>query len=367
MRMTKGLCVVGCLLAGLFVRGTRAYAEASAASGTESATRAPVECAPATSQPASNIVLIRLGDRFAVTQRDYDVWMRRTTVNDYRGYTNAAMGRLTALRLFELYLDEHPELVSQELLDAKIKLAMKNMKVKTLEELDKKLKSQGTSLRMLRRELRAHLGRSELIRQAEAKAKDEAYLKKRFEQAPREFDGTTVACRRILLRTAPHETSAEKAAKRARLAKIREDLLAGRRTWEECVVESEGPKKRQNGYMGYIPRHGAKSEWFGEVLFALKENEISEVVETDSGFHLIQVVEHKPGSGKFDKQTKRNIQLWLHQEVFSQIHDAMKKKYPVAGVRSPLPPAHLREALARQAASVPASQPATVPARSTGS
>jgi peptidyl-prolyl cis-trans isomerase C len=56
------------------------------------------------------------------------------------------------------------------------------------------------------------------------------------------------------------------------------------------------PSAQAGGDLGYFPRHGVMDEAFAAAAFELEPGEISEVVETEFGYHVIQCTERKPGS-----------------------------------------------------------------------
>jgi len=320
------------------------------------ATSTSAEIATPASRPASEILLVRLGDTTAITQADYDYHMRNADVDDYARLTDGAMSYLVAQRLFELYLEQHPDLVPQERIEAMLERSKKRLRVSTLDELDTKLRLRRSSLEDLKREHRVLVGRSTLIARGEKEGKDEAIVKKMFDADPSAFDNTRVAVRHIVIRSRVYDTPKERAKQRARLAKIREALVSGSKTWEECVTESEASQFR-NGYLGYLQRHSVGSDAVGQAIFAIKKGDLSEIIETRNGFQLIEVMDRKEGTRTLNKRAKRNIQLWLQQMPFNEIQLEMERKYPIVGVQPPGPPSHLLDILKQRAMSAPASAP----------
>ncbi len=58
---------------------------------------------------------------------------------------------------------------------------------------------------------------------------------------------------------------------------------------------SEGPSKANGGDLGLFPQ-GRMVATFDEAVFAMQEGEVSNIVKTDFGFHIIQLVEIQPTS-----------------------------------------------------------------------
>ncbi len=53
---------------------------------------------------------------------------------------------------------------------------------------------------------------------------------------------------------------------------------------------------------------------FEEAAFALKSGEVSDIVETRFGYHLIKVVDKKPGSTMSYEEVKDNLNQYMKQQ-----------------------------------------------------
>jgi peptidyl-prolyl cis-trans isomerase D len=90
--------------------------------------------------------------------------------------------------------------------------------------------------------------------------------------------------------------------------------------------EDEGSAK-SGGDLDFVGP-GATVKPFEEVLFKLKENEISGVVESEFGFHIIKLVAIKPGTGGAPEQRKAShilIKAPAEAVDFAQAKDALTK------------------------------------------
>jgi len=90
-----------------------------------------------------------------------------------------------------------------------------------------------------------------------------------------------------------------RAAKRELAEKIRKDLIAGADFAEMAQKHSGCPSKQKGGDLGEFPR-GKMVPAFDKAAFSQKVNEIGPVVETEFGFHIIQVTEKKAAGEKSD-------------------------------------------------------------------
>ena len=77
------------------------------------------------------------------------------------------------------------------------------------------------------------------------------------------------------------------------MQRVRNDIVVGGRDFGTMAyLFSEDGSKANNGDLGYISRDQVVAE-FAAVAFRMKLNEVSEVFETEFGFHILQVLEKK--------------------------------------------------------------------------
>lgn len=85
----------------------------------------------------------------------------------------------------------------------------------------------------------------------------------------------------------------EKKAVRAKLEAIRERVIKGEDFGTLAYLYSEDPgSAKQNGELGLVAR-GALVPEFASVAFSIKPGEVSEIVESDFGYHIIQLIEKR--------------------------------------------------------------------------
>ncbi len=91
----------------------------------------------------------------------------------------------------------------------------------------------------------------------------------------------------ILIRTRPDMSTEERTAARRRAEALRARLVAGQ-PWDVANQENDDPAaKRANGSLGVIER-GQMIPAFDTAAFALQPGELSEVVETQYGYHVVR-------------------------------------------------------------------------------
>ncbi len=104
-----------------------------------------------------------------------------------------------------------------------------------------------------------------------------------------------VRARHILVRFDTAEPSTLESA-RTRASALRERIVAGEAFEEVARAESEDPgSKERGGDLGFFPR-GVNAPALEDAAFALAPGDLSEIVKSDFGFHIVRVEEHQPAS-----------------------------------------------------------------------
>ncbi len=105
-----------------------------------------------------------------------------------------------------------------------------------------------------------------------------------------------VMARHILVAVAPDATPEAKAAARARVDEIaREVKEPGADFAAVAAARSDCPSgAKTGGNLGFFPRRGSVAEAIAAAAFALEPGQISDVVQSNDGFHIIQVMYKRP-------------------------------------------------------------------------
>lgn len=160
------------------------------------------------------------------------------------------------------------------------------------------LEAQGMSISAFREMIRTDARRQQLQNQYLAKHRQNASSITVTEREMREFyeqnraslgnRPATVTFEQVVLR--PRAADSARAAARTRAEQLLDSLRNHDANFEELARRhSDDPgSSEQGGDLGWF-RRGQMVEAFEDAVFSLREGEISDVVETDFGFHIIRV------------------------------------------------------------------------------
>jgi peptidyl-prolyl cis-trans isomerase C len=134
-----------------------------------------------------------------------------------------------------------------------------------------------------------------------------------FDANPQYFDTTQVRARHILIMVpadaSPDTVAAARARAEALLARVRagEDFatLASRYSGDKASAA-------RGGDLGFTTR-GRFIKPFEDAAFALRPGEVSDVVPTPFGFHIIQVVDRREGHLDYDELLAQRIRVVIAQ------------------------------------------------------
>jgi peptidyl-prolyl cis-trans isomerase C len=136
-----------------------------------------------------------------------------------------------------------------------------------------------------------------------------------YDKNPKMFaQPESVHARHILVAGDSKDTEKVKAEKRAKAEDIRKQLLAGADFAELAVKNSDCPSKQKGGDLGTFAR-GQMVKPFEDAAFSQAPKAIGPVVETDFGYHIIQVLEHHVSrTVKLDAELKKRLMGFLERK-----------------------------------------------------
>ena len=110
---------------------------------------------------------------------------------------------------------------------------------------------------------------------------------------------------------------------------VLEQLKAGKDFSEIAKEKSTGPSAAQGGDLGYLSK-GTIIPEIEEVVFALELEELSEVIKTDFGFHILKITEKKTETIKVLEEVKEDIIQTLlpdkQKVAFENLLEELKSK-----------------------------------------
>ena len=118
---------------------------------------------------------------------------------------------------------------------------------------------------------------------------------------------------RIWIKMKPNDEESKKNQARKKIETIQKKIKQGEDFGTLAKTYSEGPAAKSNGNLGYIER-GFMEKPFEDAAFSLKVGEVSRILETQSGYHLIKVTDKKPAG------------IIPYKEVLPMIERQLKKE-----------------------------------------
>jgi len=132
-----------------------------------------------------------------------------------------------------------------------------------------------------------------------------------------------VDVRHIFIAVGPEDTQETKAQKMKQAEKIREQVTASQgKDFEKVAAEvSDCPSKAKGGKLGILSR-GQAVKPFEDAAFNQKVGEVGPVVETQFGYHVIEVLDHMDASKAPLSEVKEKIAQRLTEQKKEQAFHA---------------------------------------------
>ena len=175
-------------------------------------------------------------------------------------------------------------------------------------------------------------------------------LQQLFTSSPDVFDGSMVRARHILFTPGTDKAKQEEAAGKLRGIKqvieqeaakavaaapatsdpLQKEQIRAQKTDELFAAfatrDSLCPSKKDGGDLNFFPRAGAMVEPFAKTAFEMKPFQMSDVVATEFGYHLILVTARKPGTTKKFEEVKEDVKLLYAMKLREAVLAQMKPK-----------------------------------------
>jgi peptidyl-prolyl cis-trans isomerase C len=199
---------------------------------------------------------------------------------------------------------------------------LKDSLTKRKQKLEDFLKESGQTEEQVRLEIVARLQWSAF---AKARLGDDV-IKKYYDENKTFFDKVAVRASHILLRVAPTAKAEDRQKAQTTLLTLRQEIMAGKLDFAEAAKKySECPSKVNGGDIGFFPYKFVVLEPFAKAAFAMKVGEVSGVVQTDYGMHLIKVTDRNNGEQSNFDRIKEEVREIAAQEMQANLLEAQRK------------------------------------------
>ena len=234
-----------------------------------------------------------------------------------------ALELLIRRQLLDQKIKEANVLVSdEEVIDKIREIASGPGQLLSLEEVKKQIEQYGQNFDDVKDDVRKGLSRNKFMEMQWAGkiSVTEEDAKKHYDENLKRFETPEqVRASHILIAVAPTDPNTDPNQAKAKARAKAEDLLKqiknGADLAELAKAHSTCPSAPNGGDLGFFPR-GQTTPPFEKVAFELAVGQVSDVVETEYGFHIIKVTEHKDAGVVPFEQAKDDIikQLTLKKQ-----------------------------------------------------
>jgi peptidyl-prolyl cis-trans isomerase C len=135
----------------------------------------------------------------------------------------------------------------------------------------------------------------------------------------------SVHIRHILVALGKDDSDKIKGQKKEKAENLRKQLLNGGNFAELAKKNSDCPSKEFGGDLSYIKR-GQMAKTFENAAFSQKKDAIGPVIKTEFGYHIVQVLDHKPAKKVSLDKVKDKISSLLEQKKKVEMFNAVLKK-----------------------------------------
>ena len=299
-------------------------------------------CAPVRAEVVDKIIAV-VNDEI-ITLYEFNTAFepyRKNIENTYKGTDQEAAIKQTREAFLQRLIDNI--LIEQEakksgtgiiVKDEEVMEVLQDILVKqkiSMQEYLKNLAKEGNTLEFVKKEIRGQMMRARLLRR-EVKSKiivSDEEIGEYYNKNRRDYEGKeTVRIKQFLLLLPPKANETLKANMKSQALQIHKRVMDGESFDLLIVKYSQGPAAAQGGDVGFIER-GTIIPEVEAVAFRLPVGQVSDVIESSVGFHIIQVLD-KQGAGLKPIAAVR-------EEIKTKIEDAkLENKFDewIASVRA---------------------------------
>lgn len=274
--------------------------------------------------PVADPVVARVNGT-AILNSQVEASVRSTLIRAARSSEELSQEREAVIRKQTLDNLVEDELLYQASLREKIQIPEKAVEEEVLalegrfassQEFSESLRQEGMTLAGIRERIRHNLQVEELVKQkvssrvSLSEAEIAAYYQKNRERLRRPEAAHALE---IVTRLDPSMDPQTMAQARQAMEAVLKDAKSGK-DFAALVREfSQGSSASQGGDLGWLTRNGPRP-LLAQAALQLKPGELSDILQTPSGFHILKVLEKRPAEDASLEEAKSQIESLLRKE-----------------------------------------------------
>jgi peptidyl-prolyl cis-trans isomerase C len=236
----------------------------------------------------------------------------------------------------ELGFSVDPDRVEQEIQNVKNKYGSE-------EEFRKSMADQGYDMERLRKEitqsLQVFIIQQHVVKDVEV---TEEEMRRAYNSNLDQItQPETIRARHILVSVEEGASEEDKTAAREKIEAIQDELEGGADFAELAKEKSEGPSSKNGGDLGYFPADKMVPS-FSDAAFALQPGEVSDIVETRFGYHIIKLEDRKdawlPSFDEVKGELRPQLEQQKAQLVFQEYVQRLQSQAKIEILRPDLKP-----------------------------
>ncbi len=192
------------------------------------------------------------------------------------------------------------------------------------DDFQKDLQASGETMNELRTRLRKQLLAYKMsVDKREAFSKSvsvsEADVMQYYQDHRAEFERPEEVQVRQIFLSAPKDPQ-KRAEVRARMEQLREELASGADFAALAQAHSEAPGAAEGGIIGWVKR-GDLQEALEQAAFALQPGQVSDIIETENGVHLLRVDAKREAGLRSLEEVRKEIEPALRAQEAKKLYD----------------------------------------------
>jgi len=291
-------------------------------------------CAPVRAEVVDKIIAV-VNDEI-ITLYEFNTAFepyRKNIENTYKGTDKASVMQQTKESFLQRLIDNI--LMEQEakksgagmiVKDEEVMAVLQDVLTKqkiSLQEYLKNLAREGNSLESVKKEIRGQMMRARLLRR-EVKSKilvSDEEIGEYYNKNRQDYEGKeTVRIKQLLLLLPPNANETIKAKMKNQALQLHKRVMDGEPFDLLIVKYSQGPAAAQGGDVGFIER-GTIIPEVEAAAFKLPVGQVSAVIESSVGFHIIQVLDKKGAGLKPIAAVREEIKTKIEDEKLEKKFD----------------------------------------------